>query len=161
MKMKQTLLILLYLLAFTPSKSQTKSENDSLYIIALEKYTIEKDSFFLKFPKEPREKYEILYLEKPYFIDKLPDSINNHKLIIVNSTNKDELYSKNGNSLINIIIKPKIENGLFIITVTPLIGSRDENGKILLELSDWINVFFKYDCDRKRWNYLKTESNGI
>jgi len=161
MKMKQTLLILLCLFTFAQTKSQSKSENDSLYIIALEKYTIEKDSFFMQFPKQPREKYETLYLEKPDFIDKLPETIRKHKLIIINSTNKDELYTKNGNSLVNLVIYPRIEKGMFKITVVPYIGSRDENRKILLELSDWTDVFFTYDCERNRWEYLKTESGGI
>jgi len=149
------------LLPFTQTKSQTLCENDSIYLKSIEKYVVEIDSFYLKYSNYDKDIFNNLYFEQSHLFDKLPDTIDGHKIILLNSSDLVELYHRNGNRLIYNIIKPTFEKGILRVMIIPYIGELDESGNFLLGLSDWTNVFFEFDCVKKRWKYFKTENGGI
>ena len=149
-------------------RAQSVSENDSLYLIALEKYTVEIDSFYTRYSDNP-SKYETIYLEETNLFKNIPNRINGKEITILTDTNKEHIYNKNGNKLIQLKIFPlKVKNDLIEITVIPyhgkLVKSVSENQINLnysISLSDWTNVFFKFNCESKKWEYEKTENGGI
>lgn len=159
--MKKILFLPILLFPFIQILSQKASENDSIYILAVEKYTNEIDSIHLKYSLELENEFDTLFFERPFYIDKMPEFINGHKIILVNSDEKDFLFQKKGKNLLYTIIYPIFESGLLKIAIVPYRFNFDKSGEYLLELSDWTYVYFSYDCSLKKWEYLKTEVGGI
>ncbi len=167
MKKSQLILVIIFLpMIFI--KAQSVSENDSLYLIALEKYTVEIDSFYSRYSVNPF-KYETIYLEETSLFKNIPDLVNGKEITILTDTNKEYIYNKNGNTLIQVKIFPlKVKNDLIEITVIPYHGklvknvSKNQiNLNYSISLSDWTTIFFKFNCKTKKWKYYKTENGGI
>ena len=159
--MKPLTLYLLLILCAKISVAQSYSENDSLYLKALEKYSNEVDSFYIKY-SENKEQLAILYIDQTNLIKGIPGNIGGREVVIINNENLKEIYKKNNWKLIQTKIFPiEVKNGQIEITIIPYHGEMDKKGNLNLALIDWTNVFFEYDCEKKKWIYYKTENGGI
>jgi hypothetical protein len=142
-------------------KSQSTSENDSLYLIAFEKYAIQIDSFYLKYGGD-EDRYAKIYLETTDLFDSIPKFVNGKEVIVLNASNFKRIYRKNNNRLIHLKIFPmEIKEGQIEITFTPYHGELKRRKNLNLALSDWTNVYFSFDCENNSWYYDRTENGGI
>src|SRR5690554_2155084 len=57
------------------------TESDSLYLIAIEKFTIEIDSFYNKYGDKDFE--DKLYIAYNDYLNNLPDTVNGYKIILL------------------------------------------------------------------------------
>lgn len=159
--MKQTITILILILVSIQAKAQTVSENDSLYLVALERYAIEINSFYSRYSSDS-DKYQTIYIEKTTLIDNLPKIINGYKVTVLTVNNWKKIYRKNNKELIHLKLFPiEIENGLIEVTLIPYHGKLKKRKDLHLDLSSWTKVYFKQDCKNGKWRFLKTENGGI
>lgn len=159
--MKNLSTIIFLVICVASSNAQTISENDSLYLTALEKYSIQLDSFYIKYSNN-REQYSKIYIEYTDLFKGISEYIRGREVLILNNNNFKEVYKNNEGKLIQLRIFPiEIKHGQIEITFIPYHGKLDKKGKLSLALSDWTNVYFKYDCKQEKWIYDRTENGGI
>ena len=140
------------------TKLQKMTETDSLYLIALEKYTVELDNFYYKYSKE--KKPGVIFLESDEYLSKIPDSIAGYRIQEIGIENRKRIFRENGNKLKYVKVFPlTLEKGQFSISLIPYNAELNKKNNLLLGLSDWTIVFFKFE--NKRLIYEKTESGGI
>jgi hypothetical protein len=157
----KTLFLVLTFFSGLIVNAQTFSENDSLYLIAFEKYEIQIDSFYTKYSGND-SLYETIYLEYTDLLDSIPKQINGRELIVLTGTNFKKIYHENDKKLIHLQVFPmEINNGQIKITFIPYHGRLEKRNKLHLALSDWTRVYFKYDCRTNKWVYDRTENGGI
>ncbi|MBE7441969.1 MAG: hypothetical protein HS119_05895 [Flavobacteriales bacterium] len=134
------------------------SETDSLYLTAIEKYTIEIDSFYNKYSqtKQPTT----IFIENQEYVSKIPDSINGFRIQKIGLGNRKKIFRENKNKLRYVKVSPlTIRNGEFSITLTPYFAELKGKNHLFLSLSDWTRVFFEFK--NGRLIYKKTENGGI
>ena len=163
--MKINLLILIVVISYNFLGAQSFTENDSLYITALEKYTIEIDSFYTKYNVN-NIKYDTLYINKNGVVDNLPSRIHGRCVIILSDTNKIEIYERNKNEIVEVKLFPiEIKSGQIEITIVPYQCKFNKKDELNIEynylISAWTNVFFKYDCNKRKWKYDRTKNGGV
>ena len=161
LKMKNLSVILLIVICITKTDAQTISANDSLYLTALEKYSIQLDSFYSKYSNNKRQ-YSKIYIQNTDLFKGISENIRGREVVILNNDNLKEVYKKNEWKLIQLKIFPiKIKQGEIEIKFIPYHGKMDKKGNLSLALSSWTNVYFKYDCNQKKWLYDRSENGGI
>lgn len=159
--LKQIFSILFFFLATVYANAQKVSQTDSLYLVALEKYAVEIDSFYTKYSSEP-ERYSTIFIEDNDLIRDFPDSISGYNVTVLTSDNWKKVYRENKKRLIHLKIFPiKIEDEFISVTLIPYHGELKRRKYLHLGLSDWTKVYFKQDCDSGKWSYVKTENGGI
>jgi len=132
-----------------------------LYLIALEKYTVQLDSFYTKYSAN-KERYATIYLEQTDLINPLPETIGNRNIVQLKMWDLKGIYKENDGSLIHTKIFPlKINKGFIEITLTPYHAKMRKKGKLDFAISDWTTVYFEYDFELKKWIYSRTENDGI
>lgn len=130
------------------------TENDSLYLIAIEKFTSEIDSFYNKYGDKDFE--DKLYIAYNDYLNNLPDTINGYKIILLGLVNRKKHFRQNKNKLRYIEITPlSIENGKFKITLTPYFAELKKGKHLHLGLSDWTRIYFKYENGRLVYDFSK------
>ena len=68
----------------------------------------------------------------------------------------------NNRELIQLKIFPlKVQDGFVVISLVPYHGKLEKRNKLSLVVSDWTKVYFRYNCDKKCWEYDRTENGGI
>ena len=159
----------IYVIVFLPLLlfGQPPNEfNDSLYIEALEKYSIELDSFYSIYGTK-RAENSTIYLEYTELINQVPDSALNRPIVVLTGENYKKIFRENNNGLSTVRIFPiETENELIKITLTPYGSSLKRKGirlkkHLFKAVSCWTIVYFKYDMTEKTWKYHKTENGGI
>ena len=134
------------------------TENDSVYLKAIEKYIIEIDSFYNKYSQNKQPKQ--IYVQSENYLSKLPNEINGYQIIKLGLANRQEYFRKNKNSLKLVEITPlTIKDGRFQIILTPYFAELKSKNELFLELSDWTIVFF--DFRNGKLIYIETENGGI
>lgn len=130
------------------------TENDSLYLIAIEKFTIEIDSFYNKYGDKYFE--DKLYIAYNDYLTNLPDTINGYKIILLSLSNRKKHFKQNKNELRYIKITPlTVENGKFKITLTPYFAELKKRKHLLLGLSSWTRIYFEYKNERLKYDFSK------
>lgn len=141
-------------------KAQVNKQTDSLFIQALGYYLVSCDSSYHRYPKI-YNRIDTIFLEQTAEISQVPPVINGRKIIVLTPENWKKMYKQNGNRLIHSKIFPiELKGDEIEITITPYHGSMVKN-KLSLSLSDWTTIYFKYDCDRKKWLFSRFETGGI
>jgi hypothetical protein len=134
------------------------TETDSLYLTAMEKYTVEIDSFYNKYSQKKQPK--TIYIEYQDYISKIPDSINGYRIQKIGLGNRKKIFRENKNELRYVKIFPlTINEGTFSITLIPYFAELKRKNHLFLSLSDWTRVFFEFK--NGRLIYEKTENGGI
>lgn len=140
------------------SKSFKLTETDSLYYIAIEKYTVEIDSFYNKYSNYKQPK--IIFIEYQDYLMKIPDIINGYEIKKIGIGNRKKVFRNNGNKLRYVKIFPlSISDGQFDITLIPYFAELKRGKFLHLSLSDWTKVFF--ELKNGQLIYVKTENGGI
>ncbi|MBK0404799.1 hypothetical protein I5M27_17540 [Adhaeribacter sp. BT258] len=165
--MNRFLTIIIFLLISVCSFGQNENQNsgylkmsetDSLYLIAMEKYTIEIDSFYNKYSQSKQPK--TIFIENQDYLSKIPNSINGYQIQKIGLGNRKKIFRENGNELRYVIISPlTLSKGQFSITLTPYSAELKRKNRLYLGLSSWTNVYFEFK--NRRLNYEKTENGGI
>lgn len=138
--------------------SREMTQNDSLYLTALEKFTIEIDSFYNKYGDKDFE--DVLYVRYNDYLNGMPDSINGYKIVFLGLANRKKHFKENQNELMYIEISPlSLENDKFNITLTPYHAELQKRKHLLLGLSSWTKVYFRYDSGKLL--YESTKNGGI
>ena len=159
--MKNLTVVLFLVICLTKANAQTITANDSLYLTALEKYSIQLDSFYSKY-SDNKKQYSKIYIEKTDLFKGISPYIREREILILNNENLKEIYKENEWKLIQLRIFPiEIIEGEIEIKFVPYHGEMDKKGNLSLALSDWTNVYFKYDCNQKKSLYDRTENGGI
>jgi hypothetical protein len=131
------------------------TENDSLYLTAIEKFTIEIDSFYNKYGNKDFE--DILYIRYNDYLNSLPETINDYKIVFLGLANRKKHFKQNKNKLMYIEISPlSIENDMFNITLIPYPAELKKGKHLHLGLSYWTKIYFKYV--KGRLNYVSTKN---
>jgi len=134
------------------------TENDSVYLKAMEKYIIEIDSFYNKYSQNKQPKQ--IYIQSQNYLSKLPNKINGYEIIKLGLANRKEYFRKNKNTLRLVEITPlTIKDGRFQIILTPYFAELKSKNELFLELSDWTIVFF--ELKNGKLIYTETENGGI
>lgn len=145
---------------------QPNTFNDSLYITALEKYSIEIDSFYSVYGAQ-RAENSTIYLEFTELINQIPDSVLNRPIVVLTGENYKKIFRKNKNRLTTVRLFPmETKDELIEITLIPYHSQLKRTGikhrkRLFQELSDWTKVYFKYDRTEKIWKFEHTENGGI
>jgi len=159
--MKVVVLIFYTIILISSLQGQSFSENDSLYIKALEQYLVQIDSFYNQNSSKP-SKYDKVYIQKTNLVEGLPESLGTKKIIVLTTENQEGIYRQNNRNIIHVKITPmKIVNGEIHITIIPYLGRLQTKRKYFLELSSWTTTSFKQDCETGKWYYRKTKNGGI
>ncbi|SDK45454.1 hypothetical protein [Flavobacterium noncentrifugens] len=140
------------------SKVKTElNETDSIYLKSIEKYLEQNVAYYkIHFPKEII--YKTIYIQSEKFLEKLPAKLNGYQIIQVE--NKDlHKYFKNNKSQITLvqISSISIENSLFYITISPYSVEKKSKNKMKFILSDWTNVYFRFEGGKLVFNKIETE----
>lgn len=151
------LLILLFpLLGFCQDQTNRYqlTENDSLYLAAIELFTVEIDLFYNKYGE--KDFGDILYLEYQDYLYRLPDTINGYKIIFLGLHNQRKHFKQQKNKLRYIKIRPlSFENDSFKIRLTPYFATLKKRKHLLLELSDYTDIYFRYENGRLIYDFSK------
>ncbi len=93
-----------------------------LYLISLEKYIIELDSFYMKYSDGVFNR-NIIFLKKTDLIKSIPSTINGVEIVVLGENWKD-IYRENDKELIQLKILPiEVEYGIIKISLGPYHGS--------------------------------------
>lgn len=153
--MSRHLIAFIVLFVSSLCKAQVK-QGDIIYCIALEKYTQFLDTNGSEIPKG-----RLLYLEKPNFIDSIPSEVNGYKIVQFTDHNQRKIYKENSNRISHGKILPVvIEDNVAKISIV-FAGGRLKGRKYYLTVAGGTFVYFKYNCDEKRFVFDKIESLGI
>lgn len=157
--MKTLILISALCLTMSLFKAQNKA-SDKIYWTALEKYTFALSSIYSR--ELSYGDHKIVFIEKPFYVDSIPPSMNGYTIVQITSLNQRKLYLEHGKALIHTQIFPvRVEGDHLSITITPYRGKMTSKKHYNLAVSDGTTVYFKYDCEKKEFVYDKTENWGI
>jgi len=136
----------------------TETETDSIYLKAIEKYTIEIDSFYNKYSQSKHPKQ--IYIQNENYLPKIPNELNGYEIIKLKSTNIVEYFKGNSSEFYLVIITPlSFEDGRFYIRLTPYYTKINRDNELNLGLSDWTIIYF--DLKDGKLTYTETENGGI
>jgi hypothetical protein len=134
------------------------TETDSLYLKAIEKYTVQIESFYNKYLPSNRKK--IIYINYEDFLTKLPKNINSYQIVLLDKGNRKEYFKKSKNKLRLVNVTPlSIKDKRFFISLTPYFAELKSRNKLYLSISDWTIIYF--DWIDGKLVYAETENNGI
>ena len=134
------------------------TETDSLYLIAIQKYTAEIKTFFRKNPE--RKKPKIIYIQNENYLRLITNQINGFEIQKIGIANRKKVFRENKNKLELVKVSPlTIENGQFKIGLIPYLAELKSKKRLNLSLSVWTNVYFNY-VDGKLI-YAETKNGGI
>jgi hypothetical protein len=158
--MKTTLMLLFLFISLAYSSAQTINQNDSIILIALEMYDIEIDSLHAKYSNDKRWA-DTIFIEKPDFVDSFPPHAGKRPIVVVSKDNWREIYRRHNNSLFLLRIRPiQIVGNEIRIRMIPY-HTKLKRKNLIMPLSAWTDVFFRYNCSMEKWEYVRTESDGI
>lgn len=133
------------------------SETDSIYLVAIEKYITEIDSFYNKY--SPANLTREIYIQPERYLSKLPSKIKGYDIIQISPFNDRKYFKKNKNKLKLVNVSPlTLKNGMFQVTITPYIANKKRKN-LNLGLSSWTIIYF--DFKNGKLIYTKTENEGI
>jgi hypothetical protein len=160
MRRKALILIICALLVPFTLEAQINHETDSLYISALEYYLASCDSNHIKYP-DIYSKIDTIFLEQTDEISVVPSILCGRVIVLITNENWRKIYEQNGNTLIHCKVFPiDVKGDEIEISIIPYKGKKVKDN-LEIGLSDWTNVYFKYDCFKKRWVYIRVETGGI
>lgn len=134
------------------------TEIDSLYLIAIQKYTDELDSFYQNNPE--RKNPRVIYVQHEDYLRLMPVEINGYRIQQLGLNNRKKYFKENNNKLELVEISPlAIENGRFKISLIPYFAELKRRNRLDLSLSDWTNIYFLYKDGKLV--YEETENGGI
>ena len=141
------------------SNSKILSENDSLYIKAIEDYIVEHEKNPNKYiPKNKQQK--VLYIEGLDCVFDLPKSIMGYELVFVWPTNQVECFKKNDGHLLVLEICPlSIENKRFDIGINEFYAKMIKRKKKYLRIGMATRAYFNYV--NGKLIHFKTEFGGV
>jgi len=155
--MKYFLTIILFLSISTRSIAQ-KNEGDKVYWVALKKFVSAVDTFYFK--KMFSDK--TIYLEKPEFVDSIPDVVDGYKIVLLTQMNKKKIYQAHKNKLIHTVLQPlQLVNDSLLIRVIPYRAHLEKHNHYFLGVSDGTTVYFKFDSDQKKYIVSSVKNWGI
>jgi len=168
MKFSRALLLVFVLVTmFSQAQKDTKpiseyftlTETDSLYNLAIEKYTEELNLYYLK-PLHRGGNSKMIYIQNEDYLFKIPNEVNDYKIIKLGLENRREHFKKNKNRLSLVKISPlSVKGKLLFITITPYSAKLKGKRKLFLSLSHWTKVYFKFDDGKLIFD--KTVNGGI
>jgi hypothetical protein len=162
-------LLLTYILVFASFQSfgQIKddtpsylklTQTDSVYLKALEKYTVQIDSFYNKYSQKDQNR--IVYINYENYLSRLPKEINGYQIILLDSENRKKYFRKSKNKLRLVEVTPlTIKNKRFHIRLTPYFAELKGRKNLYMSISDWTIIYF--DWIDGALKYAETENNGI
>ncbi len=154
--------MLISLLLATKLCVAQKSDRDKIYWTALEQYVISIESE----SSDTTDSYSYrsgnkIYLEKPFYIDSIPPQIGRHKIILITRDTQRVLYEDHNNKLIHTRISPlTIKDEKLFITITPYHGTFKKK-QYFLGASDGVTIYFKFDCNKKKYVFDRIENWAI
>jgi hypothetical protein len=138
---------------FFSSRGQNH-ETDKLYLIALEKYVDQVDSFYTS-NKKPSD-LNIIYIEKPAFIYDIPNTVNGRKIIVLTDLNKQKILKEHNQELTYTIIKPlSVLGDKLTIDIAPYYPLK-RGDHYYPTASDGLFIVFKFNSDKKEFEYFDT-----
>lgn len=131
-----------------------------MYISALSYYLINCDSDHNSRP-DIFPKIDTIFLEQTEELDMVTNEMDGRVIIRLTPENFRKIYKQHRNKLIHTKVVPIRINGDEIeITIIPY-RSKWAKNRLNHALSDWTTVYFKYDCDQKRWRFSRVVTGGI
>lgn len=134
------------------------TQTDSVYLKALEKYTVQIDSFYNKYSQKDQDR--IVYINYENHLSKLPKEINGYEIILLDAENGKEYFRKSKNKLRLVEVNPlSIKDKRFYIGLTPYFAELKSRNKLYMSISDWKIKYFNWIDGKLVYN--ETENNGI
>ena len=165
MRKLKTAVLFIFLTICSYGQNQDKTpdylkmtETDSLYLIAIQKYTDELDSFYQSNPE--RKNPRIIYIQHEDYLRLIPGEINGYKIHQLGVSNRKKYFKENNNTLELVEISPlAIQDGRFKISLIPYLAELKSRNRLDLSLSDWTNIYFLYEDGKLI--YEETGNGGI
>jgi len=168
--MKTALLVaFVALIAVSVSAQSEPSKNaeNNLYSLALKTSILqmEKDWGHIDDSartEEIRTDYRHMIVEKDSLItDGLPAEFENHLVEYLDHEGLMARYRKLGKSYATLVIRPIQNEGTTLKVAVVVYWVSYKKHRLLLGLSDWSNVEFRYDCDQRQFVVSSVKLGGI
>lgn len=161
-----TFMALVTVLAAAQS-NQPETHEDSLYALALKTsiFQMEKEYGHIDdtvLGERTRTDYRHMIVEEDSLITKgLPTEFENHFVEYLDSQALLERYKKSGKSYATVVIQPMQNEGKILKVAVVVYWVNQQTGHLQLELSDWSNVEFHFDCDKQQFLVTSVKLGGI
>lgn len=134
---------------------------DSLYLAAFDIFETQVTAYYTRYA-EGDAAFQTLYVQENRWIPNFPDSINGREVTVLTSKNYKKHYRKKGRKLIQIEVRAmQMDKGKLGIAFLPYHGTMLRNKEVVLYLSDWTNVYFRFNITLQKWEFDKVSNGGI
>jgi hypothetical protein len=162
-----TATIVLIAVVLPAQPNQSGSNADNLYSQALKTsiLKLEKDYGHIDdtvMGERTRTDYRHMVVEKdPLITEGLPTEFEDHSIAYLDQQGLLERYKKLGKPYATLVIRPMRNEGKTLKIAVVVYWVSVEKNSLQLGLSDWSNVEFQYDCDRKQFVVSSVKLDGI
>jgi hypothetical protein len=153
---------------FAPAQSnQSETHWDSLYAVALKASILQMEKEYghmddTVLVERTLTDYRHMVVEEDPLITKgLPTEFENHFVAYLDSQALVQRYRKSGKSYAALVIQPMQNEGRILKIGVVVYWINYKKGRLRLELSDWSNVEFHYDCDKQQFIVSSVKLGGI
>lgn len=158
--LKRTIIIVLVIMSLSDICNAQMRDSDKIYWLALKEFVITIDSVYSK--NTVIFKSKEIFLQKPELVDSIPVNIDGYRITLINATNQKQLYTNHKNHLIHTVMFPvAVEDSLIYVTFTPYRGELKKRNHYKLAVSDGTTVYFKFDCNERKFKVFKIDNWGI
>ena len=131
--------------------------DNNIYLTALNEYINQLNEFYTTDFYSPN-KNKILYIQQEKFLEKIPNKINEYKIIKITPENKAKYFRNGKAKLLTIIFELKQKDGKCFINITPY-KVEYQNKNYTQTVSDWTLIYFR--SQKGNLIHSKTENGGI
>lgn len=135
------------------------TQTDSVYLQAIEKYTLHIDSLYSR-QNRKKNNIKIIYVQNEDFLFKIPSKVNGYEIIKLGFLNRKKYFRQNKSRLTYVVISPiSIEKNSLFVSFIPYQAKLKGRKKLFLEYSNWTKIYFK--LKNNKVDYIKTINDGI
>ncbi len=151
---------LFFILISTISYGQ-ENLTDSLYQEAFRKFESQIPEYYTKYSVGDAA-FQNIYVQENRYMSVYPDTIHGRAVIVLTSKNYAKHYRQNGGKLIQVEIRAiQTHQDRLGIAFIPYHGSLRKKKEVDLYLTDWTNVYFRFNSESEKWEFDHVENAGI
>jgi len=145
----------------------SKNVENNLYSLALKASILQMEKDWRHIDdslrgEQIRTDYRHMIVEKdPLITDRLPTEFDNHSVEYLDHEGLVARYSKLGKEYAVLVIRPIQNEGPTLRVAVVVYWVSYKKHRIMLGLSDWSDVEFRYDCDQQQFVISSVKLGGI
>jgi hypothetical protein len=168
MRTVQIAAVLAFVMVFGLAQSnESETHDDNLYALALKTSILQMEKEYghmddTVLGERTRTDYRHMVVEEdPLITKELPTQFENHFVQYLDSQALTERYKRSGKSYAALVIRPMQNEGKILKIAVVVYWVSYEKSHLELGLSDWSNVEFHYDCDKRQFVVSSVKLGGI